>query len=556
MNGTVCRTTTTTITQARQRPKLVNNITLTNGSTKLNSGKVNGVVKNHIENSNLSNGHVTSDQYAPAKFQEEFEKTPLLFAILTYITYSIITIFGFFRDFLRKHGIEETLGSRENDDMKGFVPLYASFESFYTRNVYQRILDVFNRPICSLPGAKIDLIDRKFSNSGWTCENTGKIIRNVTNLGSYNYLGFAENSGRCIEETVETMRTYGVGVCGARQDVGNLDIHLELEKVVANYLGVEAAMVFGMGFATNSMNIPALVDQDCLILSDELNHASVVLGCRLSGATIRVFKHNDMEDLEKKLSDAVVNGHCRHRGSRIRRPWKKIIIIIEGIYSMEGSIINLPEVLKLKRKYKAYVYMDEAHSIGALGASGRGVTEYFGINAREVDVMMGTFTKSFGSVGGYIAGSAALVSHIRNHSHAACYATSMSPPIAQQVISAMRVISSTADGRDRIRRLARSSRKFRQALKKIGVIVYGNDDSPVVPMMIYQPSKLAAFSREMLHRGFAVVVVGFPATPLVEARARFCLSAGLSDQQIDDALEAINAVADTLKLKYSANFLG
>ena len=505
----------------------------------------NGVRENGTASANHNEGE------APPQFQEEFEKTPLLFAILTYLTYCIVTCFGFFRDFLRRHGLEKSLGSRESADTRGFVPLYASFESFYTRNVYGRIIDVFNRPICSVPGVLVDILDRRFKDSGWTCEYTGRVIRNVINLGSYNYLGFAENRGLCAERTIAAARKYGVGVCGSRQDVGNQDIHERLETRVAEYLKVDAAMVFGMGFATNSMNIPALVERGCLILSDELNHASLVLGCRLSGATTQVFKHNNMRDLESKLSAAVIYGQ-----PRTRRPWKKILIIIEGIYSMEGSIINLPEVLKLKRKYSAYVFLDEAHSIGALGPTGRGVTEYFGVDARECDVLMGTFTKSFGSVGGYIAGSHALVAHLRQRSHSACYATSMSPPIAEQILSAMHVIADTPEGSTRIRQLAANCRRFRQGLKRLGVIVYGNDDSPVVPMMLYQPSKIAAFSREMLHRGFAVVVVGFPATPLVEARARFCLSAGLSEGQIDAALEAIDEVADTLKLKYSTNLLG
>jgi len=513
----------------------------------------NGYVNKKLKNSrnvhkSLNNGHTLKDN---KKFQEEFEETPLLFAVLTYITYAIVTAFGHLRDFMRNRGIEKTLGSTEAEDMRDFVPLYASFESFYTRNIYARILDVFNRPICSVPGVFIDILERKFSNSGWTCEFTGNIIKKVTNLGSYNYLGFAENKGFCTEETIKTVHKYGVGVCGTRQGVGNLDIHQKLEKTVADFLDVDAAMVFGMGYATNSMNIPCLVDKDCLILSDELNHTSLVLGCRLSGARVKVFKHNDMVDLEKKLSEAIVYGQPRSR-----RPWKKILIIVEGIYSMEGSIINLPEVLKLKKKYKAYVYLDEAHSIGALGPSGRGVCEYFGIHPKEIDVMMGTFTKSFGAVGGYIAGSRALVEHLRQQSHSACYATSMSPPVAEMVLATMHVISSTPEGKKRISQLARNCKVFRQGLKKLGVIVYGNDDSPVVPMMLYQPSKIAAFSREMLHRGFAVVVVGFPATPLVEARARFCLSAGLSEEQIHEALAAISDVSETLKLKYSSNFFG
>ena len=504
----------------------------------LASNGANGDVKK------LLNGKQVDHKYK-SKFQESFEPTPLLAAIVTYIGYGIITVFGFVRDFMRKYALEKVFASSEDPKMKEFVPLYASFESFYTRNMYNRIQDCFNRPICSVPGATIDLVDRKFSHSGWSCEYTGKVVKDVVNLGSYNYLGFAENSGSCAEAAIEAVKTYGAGVCSSRHEVGNLDLHEKLEKTMAQYLDVDACIMFGMGYATNSMNIPCLVDQGCLILSDELNHASLVLGCRLSGATIQVFKHNDMEDLESKISNAVVFGQ-----PRTHRPWKKILIIVEGVYSMEGSIVNLPGILALKEKYKTYIYLDEAHSIGALGERGRGVTEYFGIHPRKIDIMMGTFTKSFGAAGGYIAGSRALVEHIRAHSHSACYAPSMAPAVCAQILTSLNTIAYTDDGKRRIEQLARNCRVFRQGLKKIGNIVYGNDDSPVVPVMLYMPCKIGAFSREMLARGYAVVVVGFPATPMVESRVRFCMSAALSDQQIEEALQAVADVSDILRLRY------
>ncbi|XP_009862141.2 serine palmitoyltransferase 2 [Ciona intestinalis] len=494
----------------------------------------------------LRNGNVIHDEPPRKRFQEDFESTPLYIAVVTYINYGIMIVFGFLRDFLRRHGFEKTHASTEASDMKDFVPLYASFESFYTRNIYNRIQDVFNRPICSVPGPVIDIVERQFSKSGWMFEYTGKVLKNVVNLGSYNYLGFAENDGPCAEASIESIEKYGVGVCSSRKEMGNLDIHVKLEKKMAEYLDVEACLTFGMGFATNSMNIPCLVSKGCLIISDGLNHASLVLGCRLSGAQIRVFKHNDMKDLESKLRDAVVYGQ-----PRTHRPWKKILIIVEGVYSMEGSIVNLPGILELKKKYKAYVFLDEAHSIGALGSRGRGVTEYFGIHPREVDIMMGTFTKSFGAAGGYIAGSRALVEHLRYHSHSACYATSMSPPVCEQIITSLHIISSTDEGKRRIKQLADNCRMFRQGLKKLGNIVYGNDDSPVVPAMIYAPTKLGAFSREMLKRGFGVVVVGFPATPIAESRVRFCISAALTEQQLQDALDAISDISDLLQMKYS-----
>ena len=163
-----------------------------------------------------------------------------------------------------------------------------------------------------------------------------------------------------------------------------------------------------MGFATNALNLPMLLNKHTLVLSDEKNHASIILGLRLSKATVMVFKHNSVENLEKILRKAIIHGH-----PKTRRPWKKIVVVVEGVYSMEGSIVRLPEILQLKQKYPFYIYLDEAHSVGAMGPNGRGVTDYFGIDPKEIDILMGTFTKSFGSAGGYIAGSKRLISYLR-----------------------------------------------------------------------------------------------------------------------------------------------
>ncbi|XP_042358952.1 serine palmitoyltransferase 2b [Plectropomus leopardus] len=482
-------------------------------------------------------------------FVESFEETPLLVAVLTYMGYGILTVFGYLRDFLRHWGIEKCHVAREKEEQKDFVPLYQDFENFYTRNLYMRIRDNWNRPICSVPGAKMDLVERVTHDYNWTFEHTGKVVKDVINMGSYNYLGFAENTGACADAAIEATEKYGVGVGSTRCEIGNLDIHEELEQLVARFLGVESSMAFGMGFATNSMNIPALTGKGCLILSDELNHASLVLGARLSGSTIRVFKHNNMQSLEKLLRDAIAHGQ-----PRTHRPWKKILIVVEGIYSMEGSIVRLPEVVALKKRYKAYLYLDEAHSIGALGPNGRGVVDYFGLDPKDVDIMMGTFTKSFGAAGGYIGGKTELIDYLRSHSHSALYATSMSPPVAQQIITSMKIImgeDGTTLGADRLRQLSENTTYFRRKLREMGFIIYGNDDSPVVPMMLYMPAKIGAFGREMVKRNIGTVVVGFPATPIIESRARFCVSAAHTREMLDTALEAISEVGDLLQLKYS-----
>ncbi|XP_034963856.1 serine palmitoyltransferase 2 [Zootoca vivipara] len=486
-------------------------------------------------------------------FNEAFEETPMLVAVLTYVGYGVLTLFGYLRDFLRHWKIEHCHNATEREEQKDFVPLYQDFENFYTRNLYMRIRDSWSRPLCSVPGAKVDILERVSHDYNWTFKYTGKVIKGVINMGSYNYLGFAENTGVRKDAVAEVLSQYGSGVCSTRQEMGNLDKHEELETLLARYLGVESALSYGMGFATNSMNIPALVGKGCLILSDELNHASLILGARLSGATIRIFKHNNMQSLEKLLKDAIVHGQ-----PRTRRPWKKILIIVEGIFSMEGSIVRLPEVIALKKKYKSYLYLDEAHSIGALGLNGRGVVDYFGLDPEDVDIMMGTFTKAFGAAGGYIAGKKELIDYLRVHSHSAVYATSLSSPVIEQIIASVKCImgeDGTTLGRQRIQQLADNIKYFRRRLKEMGFIIYGNEDSPVVPLMLYMPAKIGAFGREMLKRHIAVVVVGFPATPIIESRARFCLSAVLTKEILDIALKEINEVGDLLQLKYSRHRL-
>nr|XP_032645733.1 serine palmitoyltransferase 3 [Chelonoidis abingdonii] len=482
-------------------------------------------------------------------FNEHFEQAPMYVAVLTYLSFGVGTIFGYLRDFMRACGLEKCNLAAEREEQKDFVPLYQDFENFYTRNLYMRIRDNWNRPICSVPGPQFDLMERVTDDFNWTFRFTGRTIKDVINMGSYNYLGFAETEANALKTVADVLQNYGTGVCSTRQEMGNLDKHIELENLVARFLDVEAAMVFGMGFATNSMNIPSLVGKGCLILSDELNHTSLVLGARLSGATIRIFKHNNMQSLEKLLTDAIAYGQPRSR-----RAWKKILILVEGIYSMEGSIVRLPEIVALKKRYKAYLYLDEAHSIGAVGPTGRGVVEYFGMNPEDVDVLMGTFTKSFGAAGGYIAGKKELVDFLRTHSHSAIYATSMCPPVAEQIIRSMKCVmglDGTTQGLQRVHQLGENTRYFRRRLHEMGFIVYGNDDSPVVPLLLYMPGKIGAFARCMLTKNIGVVVVGFPATPIAESRARFCVSAAHTREMLDTVLNALDELGDFLQLKYS-----
>ncbi|KAM5163916.1 serine palmitoyltransferase 3-like [Mantella aurantiaca] len=492
---------------------------------------------------------VMKDCMHKKEFKETFEEAPMYILVLTYLGYGILILFGYLRDFMRAWGLEKCHMAEERQEQKDFVPLYQDFENFYTRNIYMRLRDAFNRPICSVPGAEFDLMERLTDDHNWTYRYTGKVIKGVINMGSYNYLGFAENDVESLGTVEDALKAYGAGVCSTRQEMGHLAKHQELEDLVAEFLNVEAAMVFSMGFATNSTNIPALMSKGCLILSDELNHTSVILGARLSGATIRIFQHNNMKNLEKLLREAVIRGQPRSH-----RAWKKILILVEGIYSMEGSIARLPEIVALKKKYKAYLYLDEAHSIGAVGPTGRGVVEYFGMDPADIDVMMGTFTKSFGAIGGYIAGKRELVEYLKTHSHSAVYATAMSPPVTEQILRVMKCImgrDGTLIGQKRVHQLAHNTRYFRRRLRELNLITYGNDDSPVVPVLMYMPSKVGAFARHMLKKKIGVVIVGFPATPIAEARVRFCISAAHTKEMLDRVLNELDKMGDILYVKHS-----
>ncbi|VDP07736.1 unnamed protein product, partial [Heligmosomoides polygyrus] len=316
----------------------------------------------------------------------EFEHLNRLSKLSVYFSWIVLLVFAYVRETLRKWGLENDKASKELAKQKDFVPLFSDFESVYSRNCYMRVRDVFERPIGSVPGATVNLVDRTTDDYNWTFKYPGTQT-NVINVGSYNYLGFAQARGPCADAATTQIDLEGLATCTTVHERGN------------------------MGFATNSMNAPCLVDKHSLIISDQYNHASLILGCRLSGAATKVFKHNDVNSLEKILRNAIAYGN-----PKTHRPYRKILIIVEGIYSMEGSICNLPGVIALKKKYGAYLYLDEAHSIGAMGATGRGVVEYWGCDPKDVDILMGTFTKSFGAAGGYIAGSKVGVS-MKYHHH-------------------------------------------------------------------------------------------------------------------------------------------
>ena len=486
----------------------------------------------------------------------ESEPSSWFTSLCTYWVYTIALLSGIVRDLCASiTGRSKFFVSKDDFNIKkGYARMLKPIDSFYSRRLYFRYQDVWNRPLSGIPGAQIDVLERKLNERGNRLVRTGT-SRRCVNLGSYNYLGFADDwMETCRERVVGSLSAYGTSCCSPLSDVGTTAVHEELEAVVADFVGKESALVFNMGYGTNATTIPALVGKGSLIISDTLNHTSIVNGARASGARVKVFSHNDVDELERVLREAIVAGQ-----PYTHRPWKKILVMVEGIYSMEGEICDLPGIVRVCKKYRAYIYVDEAHSIGALGNTGRGVCEHYDIDPAEIDILMGTFTKSFGAMGGYVAASREIIDHLRSQSAGCLYSNAMSPVVCQQILTAFRVLKGedgTDLGAQKVRVVKANANYFRRELQRMGCDVLGDNDSPVIPMMLFIPSKISLFSRMCFERNVAVVVVGFPAVPLMSSRARFCISAAHTREDLNEALAVIRDVVEKLRLRYRVSSFG
>ena len=471
--------------------------------------------------------------------------------LITYLNYLILIVLGHIHDFL---GLKFQKNRHKNImEQDGLAPWYSAFESFFVRRMKQRIDDCFSRPTTGVPGRFIRCIDRVSHNLNdyFTYPGTSSMC---LNLSSYNYLGFAQSEGQCTKAALEAVDKYGIQSGGPRARIGTTDLHVYAEKCVSSFVGKDDAIVFSMGYSTNANFFNAFLDRKCLVISDSLNHASIRTGVRLSGAAVKTFRHNDMKELENLIRTQIVQGQ-----PKTHRPWKKIIICVEGLYSMEGTMANIPKLIELKKKYKCYLFVDEAHSIGAMGPQGRGVCSYFGADPKDIDILMGTFTKSFGAAGGYIAADQWIIDALRLNLTNNHYSEPTPIPVLAQIIASLKTIIgeiNPGEGEERLQRIAFNARYLRLALQRLGFIVYGIADSPVIPLLLYAPSKMPAFSRMMLQRKIAVVVVAYPATPLIESRVRFCVSSALTKEDIDYLLQHINEVGDKLFLKVSSGRAG
>jgi len=427
---------------------------------------------------------------------------------------------------------------------KGYAPLQTDLEEFVTSRVLAPLKDCYARPIVSPASTWIDVLEREVVDS--RCISKGR-TRRCFNFGSFNYLGFGDPESPCRDEVIKVAVHYSSHTCSNRQHLGTTRVHIELEETVARFIGKEAAMCFGMGYGTNWAGIPAIIGRGCLIISDTQNHASIANGARTSGAAIKTFQHNDAQDLERVIRKSILEGMDS------KRPWKKILIIVEGIYSMEGTLCPLEELIRIKKKYKCYLYIDEAHSIGAVGPRGRGVCDMKGIPPADVDILMGTFSKSFGSMGGYIAGPRDLIERMKLYSAGWIHSPSMSPAAAQGVMSVMKCImgeDGTTIGRAKLVSLHRNALYVRDRLISMGCEVLADAGSPVIPVMLSMPGAVCAFSRLTFERNIAVVVVGYPATPKFQSRIRFCVSAGHTLEELKIALDRVEEVVDLCGLRY------
>lgn len=458
-------------------------------------------------------------------------------------------------------------------DKPGYAPICSRFEWFFVQHIYRRLKECVNVPIGGVPGATVTLVERVFKDGNRTFQLNKGIMLNghsaggckanghlkpptlvstrtddeYINLVSYNYLGFSESSGYCTDRAIRSCQTDGLAVCSPPLELGTRGVHLDLERKMAEFMGTEDAILVGMGFCTNTLNIPSLVSDGCLVVSDENNHASLILAMRISGATIKVFKHNDPESLEQVLRSSLIRG----QDPNTFRPWKKALIVVEGVYSMEGTICPLPEIVAIKKKYGAYLYLDEAHSVGSMGPRGRGVVDHFGLNPKDIDIQMGTFTKSFAAMGGYIAGTRQLIDYLRTTSHARFYGAHMSPPVARKILSVLERfegisggIDSPMDGLQRVRQLEANCKYLRDSLVDMGFTVISDEGSPVIALMVYTYSKVFAVMKRCRKAGVAVIGVELPASKIAHGRIRLCVSASHSREMLDRALEVLGEAGD------------
>ncbi|MCK4245500.1 MAG: 8-amino-7-oxononanoate synthase [Candidatus Omnitrophica bacterium] len=357
--------------------------------------------------------------------------------------------------------------------------------------------------------------------------------RRVISFCSNNYLGLATNP-KVIEANIEVTRKYGTGSGASRLVSGTLTIHKQLEEVIAEFKHTEEAIVFSTGYMANLGTITAVMDlinigpssffkRRGVILSDQLNHASIIDGCRFSKAKVVVYEHSNMRNLESKLK---------------RYKKRRTLIVTDGVFSMDGDIVSLPEIVELAREYNALVMVDEAHATGILGKDGAGTVEHFHLEG-EIEIIMGTLSKALGGLGGYIAGNKELIKFLRVAIRAHVFTTAMPPGAAAGVIAAMEEIQNNPGLRDR---LWKNAEHLRGGLKELGLNTLSSE-TQIVPVLIGEEKKAIEAARILFERGFFAPCIRWPAVPKNKARIRCTVMATHTEEQIDALLSAFGEIA-------------
>ncbi|MGB2627932.1 MAG: glycine C-acetyltransferase [Candidatus Acidiferrum sp.] len=353
--------------------------------------------------------------------------------------------------------------------------------------------------------------------------------REVINLASNNYLGLASDK-RLRKASIEAVRKLGVGAGAVRTIAGTMKIHMELERQIASFKNVEACVVFQSGFTANAGTVSAVLGKEDLIISDELNHASIIDGARLSKATIKVFKHKDMADCERILQE-----HASFPGKKL--------MISDGVFSMDGDIAPLPALCDLAEEYGAIMMVDDAHASGVLGRGGRGTVDHLGCHGR-VHIQVGTLSKAIGSMGGYVCGSRDLVDYLYLRARPFLFSTSHPPATAAACQAAFTLLDSP-EGEKLVKKLWANTKYFKRELKKRG-FQFKTSETPIVPIHVGDAAKAFEFSRKLFDAGVFAPAVGYPTVAEGKARIRTIVSAAHKREQLLRAADILAEVGKTL----------
>lgn len=351
--------------------------------------------------------------------------------------------------------------------------------------------------------------------------------KRVLNFCANNYLGLA-NHLRLVEAATQAMQKYGVGPGAVRSIAGTMTLHLELEKRMAEFKHVEAAITFQSGFTANGATIPALVGKEDAIFSDELNHASIIDGSRLSGATIHRYAHCDPADLRRVIQEAAGT-------------YRRGLIISDGVFSMDGDYAPLDKLVEVAKEFDLMTMVDDAHGEGVLGEGGRGIVDHFKLHG-QVDVEVGTFSKAFGVVGGVVAGNAKIVEWLRQRGRPFLFSSAVTVPDTAACLAAVDLLEESTELVDR---LWANARFFQDEMKKMGFDT-GKTQTPITPVMLGDVQLARQFSRELLDEGVFAGALGFPTVPKGKARIRVMISAAHSQDDLEQALDAFDRVGKRL----------